>query len=246
MTWGKFVICFFFGFLGVHKFMEKKTGLGLLYLFTLGLFGFGWIIDSGKYLIAAIKETHLNTDQNEELAEQETAYQSSNCPVELPPENPKKTIKHALIWAAALVFALTCFISCSADSGESTDPENTVPPTIMTEVITEPTAEPTAEPTTEPTADATTEPATEPTAEATTEPATEPTTEATTEATTEPATEPTEDTAQDYVANKNSHKFHYPTCSSVDSMKSSNRWDYHGTREELISMGYEPCGRCHP
>ena len=43
--WLTFVLCFFFGFLGVHKFYEGKTGMGILYIFTMGLFGFGWLID---------------------------------------------------------------------------------------------------------------------------------------------------------------------------------------------------------
>ena len=49
-----------------------------------------------------------------------------------------------------------------------------------------------------------------------------------------------------YVANTNSKKFHSPSCSSVTDMKASNRWDFTGTREELIAMGYEPCKRCKP
>lgn len=51
---------------------------------------------------------------------------------------------------------------------------------------------------------------------------------------------------QDYVVNKNSHKFHYPYCDSVDDIKASNRWDYHGTRKELIDMGYVPCKGYNP
>ena len=43
--WVKFIITFFFGFLGVHKFMEKKIGVGFLYLFTVGLLCVGWIYD---------------------------------------------------------------------------------------------------------------------------------------------------------------------------------------------------------
>ena len=52
--------------------------------------------------------------------------------------------------------------------------------------------------------------------------------------------------AQDYVLNTNSKKFHYPSCSSVNQIKKKNRKDYHGTRDELISSGYEPCGKCNP
>lgn len=43
--WISFFLCLFFGYLGAHKFYERKTGIGFLYLFTLGIFGLGWIID---------------------------------------------------------------------------------------------------------------------------------------------------------------------------------------------------------
>ena len=43
--WTAFFLCLFFGFLGVHKFYEGKILLGILYLFTLGLFGVGVVID---------------------------------------------------------------------------------------------------------------------------------------------------------------------------------------------------------
>lgn len=61
MVWLKFILCAFFGFLGVHKFMEKKIGMGILYLFTMGLFGLGWFYDCIKYLIIAVKSTRLTT-----------------------------------------------------------------------------------------------------------------------------------------------------------------------------------------
>ena len=35
----------FFGMFGAHKFMKGEIGMGLLYLFTGGLFGIGWIYD---------------------------------------------------------------------------------------------------------------------------------------------------------------------------------------------------------
>ena len=43
--WTAFFLCLFLGVLGVHKFYEGKIGMGLLYLFTFGLFGVGWFID---------------------------------------------------------------------------------------------------------------------------------------------------------------------------------------------------------
>lgn len=49
-----------------------------------------------------------------------------------------------------------------------------------------------------------------------------------------------------YVLNTNTHKFHYPDCSSVSTMKDENRQDSTMTREEIIAMGYEPCKRCNP
>lgn len=49
-----------------------------------------------------------------------------------------------------------------------------------------------------------------------------------------------------YILNTNSHKFHLPSCSSVDDMSEKNREDYYGSREDLITQGYDPCGSCHP
>lgn len=50
----------------------------------------------------------------------------------------------------------------------------------------------------------------------------------------------------DYVVNINTGKFHYPSCGSVNKMKESNKLYYTGTRDDLISQGYDPCGNCHP
>lgn len=50
----------------------------------------------------------------------------------------------------------------------------------------------------------------------------------------------------DYVINISSDKFHLPNCSSVDSMKATNREEFRGTRTELIQKGYSPCGNCKP
>ena len=43
--WVALLLCWFLGFFGAHKFYEGKTGMGILYLFTGGLFGIGWLID---------------------------------------------------------------------------------------------------------------------------------------------------------------------------------------------------------
>ena len=51
---------------------------------------------------------------------------------------------------------------------------------------------------------------------------------------------------QDYVLNTSSHKFHFPDCSGVANMSPDNRQDYTGTRDEILSMGYDPCGICNP
>ncbi len=49
-----------------------------------------------------------------------------------------------------------------------------------------------------------------------------------------------------YILNTNTHKFHYPTCRSVKQMKETNKQDYTGNRDDIISMGYEPCKNCNP
>ena len=43
--WVSFFLCLFLGYFGAHKFYEGKIGMGLLYLFTFGLFSIGWFID---------------------------------------------------------------------------------------------------------------------------------------------------------------------------------------------------------
>jgi len=43
--WVAVLLCFFLGFLGAHKFYEGKIGMGILYLFTVGLFGIGILVD---------------------------------------------------------------------------------------------------------------------------------------------------------------------------------------------------------
>ncbi len=60
---------------------------------------------------------------------------------------------------------------------------------------------------------------------------------------TAPETRSTEIT---YILNTNTKKFHLPGCSSVKDMKDKNRQDTTLTRQEVIDLGYSPCGRCKP
>ena len=43
--WIAFFLCLFLGPFGVHYFYVGKVGMGLLYFFTFGLFGFGYLVD---------------------------------------------------------------------------------------------------------------------------------------------------------------------------------------------------------
>lgn len=56
-----FLLCLFFGYIGVHKFYEKNVKMGILYLFTGGLFGFGWIIDTIRLLVALLSRDKVTS-----------------------------------------------------------------------------------------------------------------------------------------------------------------------------------------
>lgn len=50
----------------------------------------------------------------------------------------------------------------------------------------------------------------------------------------------------DYILNTRSMKFHLPDCSGAASMSENNKEYFHGTREEVLAEGYDPCGICNP
>ncbi len=54
------------------------------------------------------------------------------------------------------------------------------------------------------------------------------------------------DTDAAYVLNKNSHKFHIPSCDSVRDMKEKNKEYSNKSREEIMADGYDPCKQCRP
>lgn len=49
-----------------------------------------------------------------------------------------------------------------------------------------------------------------------------------------------------FILNTNTMKFHFPNCSSVETIKEHNYQEFSGTKEEVIANGYQPCKRCNP
>ena len=54
--WTAFLLCLLLGYFGVHRFYVGKSGTGLLWLFTMGLGGIGYIIDCILILCGGFKD----------------------------------------------------------------------------------------------------------------------------------------------------------------------------------------------
>lgn len=66
-----YLLWFFLGLLGGHKFYLDKVGMGLLYFFTFGFFGIGWFIDLftlgaqvNEYNRRLYSNSNVNTNTN--------------------------------------------------------------------------------------------------------------------------------------------------------------------------------------
>lgn len=71
--------CVFGGYFGLHYFVNGNTKMGFIYLFTLGLFGIGWIIDIIKYLVLFIIEVSKYID-NDKLNNNDNINMKTSSP----------------------------------------------------------------------------------------------------------------------------------------------------------------------
>lgn len=55
-----------------------------------------------------------------------------------------------------------------------------------------------------------------------------------------------QETTDEYVINKSTMVFHYPSCNDVAKIKPTNYRTSNSTRDELVAMGYKSCGHCSP
>lgn len=170
-----------------------------------------------------------------------------------------------------LLFVVCLFSACSAEQTEAV-PENpptvqevtTAPPAASRDDVAEelpepveevpPVSEPDTQPELEPVASDPVpepepviqspepEPAPEPEPEPVVVPA--PVTAPAPEPEPEPGPVVSEPVTAGVVGNKNSKKFHEPSCSSVVDMKEKNKI-FIESADVAVSMGYEPCQRCH-
>jgi TM2 domain-containing membrane protein YozV len=51
------LLAIFLGYLGIHRFYVGKVGTGLVYLFTGGVCGIGWVLDIILILVGSFRDS---------------------------------------------------------------------------------------------------------------------------------------------------------------------------------------------
>lgn len=77
----EFLITFFLGIFGVHRFMQRKYVTGFIWLFTMGVFGIGWFVDvciAFSHLVKGgeDKKVQITTESQTEAGQRQAPF----CP----------------------------------------------------------------------------------------------------------------------------------------------------------------------